>query len=208
MLLSDAGRNSLLHGGFVDTFPYLSLHTAWPSTTGANEATGGSPAYARKAHGLAIPTVGVSANASTITFDAPGAPTTYFWEGFWTAATSGTFGGAIPCGGQEIKRAAFTIATPTNTFTATGHGMSNNDTVYLFDVENAGLPSGFTEGTVYYVINKATDTFQLAATAGGSAVAGGSSTDVIFHQIVPIVATTQGTIGISAAQLNLKATLL
>jgi len=29
-------------------FQYVSLHTADPGTTGANEATGGSPAYARK----------------------------------------------------------------------------------------------------------------------------------------------------------------
>lgn len=209
MLLTDSGRNALLSGGFVSTFPYLSIHTAWPTTSGTSELTGGSPAYARKAHGLGAPALGISIPASTITFDVfSGSSTDLLWHGFWTASTSGTFGGAIPLGGQEIKRAAFTISSPTNTFTATGHGMSNADSVYLFDVLTGGLPSGFTEGTRYYIVNKATDTFQLSATAGGSAVSGLSSTDVIYHQIIPTTVTTQGTYSMTTAQLSLKATLL
>jgi hypothetical protein len=82
---------------------YGSIHTASPGTTGANEATGGSPAYARKAltfnaAGAAGPlgsgtqpaTVGV-AWSNEVTFDAPSG--TYSHMGGWSASTAGTFRG-------------------------------------------------------------------------------------------------------------------
>ena len=82
---------------------YASLHTANPDTDGSDEATGGSPAYARKAltfnaAGAAGPlgstpqpaTVGV-AWSDEVTFDAPAG--TYTHAGTWTAATAGTFRG-------------------------------------------------------------------------------------------------------------------
>lgn len=82
---------------------YTSIHTASPGTTGANEATGGSPAYARKAPtfnaaGAAGPlgsgtqpaTPGV-AWSNELTFDAPAG--TYSHFGGWSASTAGTFRG-------------------------------------------------------------------------------------------------------------------
>lgn len=51
--------------------------------------------------------------------------------------------------------------------TATAHGLSNQDSV-IFETDGT-LPTNITADTaVYYVINKATDTFQLCTTAGGS----------------------------------------
>ena len=99
-LMADAERN-LLADTEAARIAYLSLHTASPGTTGANEATGGSPAYAR----LAITftdagaqgvlgavkqpaTVGV-AWSEEVVFDAPAG--TYTHWGTWTAATSGTY---------------------------------------------------------------------------------------------------------------------
>lgn len=72
---------------------YISLHTADPGTTGTSEATGGSPAYARK---LTTWTGGASDGSvpgSQVTFDAPAG--TYTFMGIWSAATSGTFVGGI-----------------------------------------------------------------------------------------------------------------
>lgn len=68
---------------------YISLHTADPGTTGASEATGGSPAYARK---LTTWTGGASDGSvpgSQVTFDAGAG--TYSYMGIWTASTAGTF---------------------------------------------------------------------------------------------------------------------
>lgn len=74
---------------------YISLHTASPGTTGANEATGGSPAYARK---LTTWTAGASdgvTSGSEVTIDLPAGTYTHF--GVWSAVTAGTYvsGGTI-----------------------------------------------------------------------------------------------------------------
>lgn len=93
---------------------YLSAHTASPSTTGANEATGGSPAYARKAPtfnaaGAAGPlgstlqpaTAGV-AWSSQVTFDLPAGSYSHF--GGWSASTGGTFrGGNLMATSQTLS---------------------------------------------------------------------------------------------------------
>ena len=68
---------------------YISLHTGDPSTTGANEATGGSPAYARKTTTWTGGSSDGSVPGSQVTFDA--AAGTYTHMGIWTASTSGTF---------------------------------------------------------------------------------------------------------------------
>lgn len=68
---------------------WISVHTATPGTTGANEATGGSPAYARK---QTVWTAGASDGVvpgSEVTFDLPAG--TYTHIGVWTAATAGTY---------------------------------------------------------------------------------------------------------------------
>jgi len=53
--------------------------------------------------------------------------------------------------------------------TAVAHGLSNGDAV--IPETDGALPTGLTADTVvYYVINKATDTFQVSLTIGGTAV--------------------------------------
>lgn len=69
---------------------YLSLHTADPGTTGANEATGGSPAYARIAASAGSASGGIVTFGNAV-FNAPAA--TYTHVGAWSAATGGTFRG-------------------------------------------------------------------------------------------------------------------
>ena len=75
---------------------YVSLHTGDPSTTGANEATGGSPAYARQQTTWSADTTDDGVRAGTqVTIDLPAGTYTHF--GLWSAATGGTFvgGGTI-----------------------------------------------------------------------------------------------------------------
>lgn len=97
---TDAERNYLADQEAA-RISYMSLHTGDPSTTGANEATGGS--YARKvvtfnAAGTAGPlgstlqpaTVG-KAWSTEVTFDAQAGTYTHF--GTSTASTGGTFRG-------------------------------------------------------------------------------------------------------------------
>jgi hypothetical protein len=74
---------------------HISLHTADPGTTGANEATGGSPAYARKAATWAGASSGSKPLSAAVTFDV--AAGTYTHYGLWDALTAGNFvgGGAL-----------------------------------------------------------------------------------------------------------------
>lgn len=68
---------------------FASLHSADPGTTGTNEISGGSPAYARKALSW---TAGSSDGVVTVscTFDVP-ASTAITHAGVWSAVTAGTF---------------------------------------------------------------------------------------------------------------------
>lgn len=81
----------------------ISLHTADPSTTGANEVTGGSPAYARAAV-TAVDFAAVSAGAFTLAADisfsgpASGACT---HVGIWDGANF--LGGAAITGDQAFN---------------------------------------------------------------------------------------------------------
>lgn len=70
---------------------YMSLHSGDPSTTGANEITGGSPAYARQACTFAAASGGSMALNGTEQFDVPA--TTVAYIGLWSASSGGTFYG-------------------------------------------------------------------------------------------------------------------
>lgn len=72
----------------------ISLHTASPGTTGANEATGGSPAYARKQTTWAGGSSDGVTAGSEVTIDVPAGTYTHF--GIWSAGGTYVDGGTIP----------------------------------------------------------------------------------------------------------------
>lgn len=96
------GWANTLRGTPFSVTPFVSLHTADPSTTGASEIAGGS--YARQAAGFGPASGGQVVNGGDIVF--AGMPTTtvvYF--GFWDSATGGNFlGGAhvTSAGGDSV----------------------------------------------------------------------------------------------------------
>lgn len=63
----------------------ISLHTGDPGTTGAAEATGGSPAYARKTTTWAGGAVDGAVSGSPVAFDVPAG--TYTHIGVWNGPT-------------------------------------------------------------------------------------------------------------------------
>lgn len=93
---------------------YVSLHDDDPSTTGANEVSGGSPAYARKAVTWATASSGELASSNTPVFDVP-ASTTITHVGFWSAATEGTFYGSMELDDPEVfaGQGTYTITSAT-----------------------------------------------------------------------------------------------
>ncbi len=95
MPYSTAGKNLMLNAlrGTNPTTPitHVSLHTASPGDSGANEVSGGSPAYARVAIAFNAPSAGsMDDSTNGATFNVP-AGTTVTHVGFWSASTSGTF---------------------------------------------------------------------------------------------------------------------
>jgi hypothetical protein len=95
MALSTAARNSQLDAldetqATTLEADFMSLHTADPGTTGANEVAGGAPAYARKAVTWAAAGSGTKAMSAALTFDVP-AGTTVAYIGLWTAVSAGTW---------------------------------------------------------------------------------------------------------------------
>lgn len=114
---SDAGKNLLLNG-FAGGAVYASLHTGNPSTTGANEVAGGSPAYARKSVTWAAASAGALTTSNSQVFDVP-AGTTIQYVGFWSASSGGTFYGHVTITNETYAgQGTYTIATGDIDFTA------------------------------------------------------------------------------------------
>ena len=100
-----------------------------------------------------------------------------YWGVYDSAATTQNL---ITYGPLSTNTASWKIGmytdTATGTITCRSHGLSNGDTVYVNRVYNAAagnMPdtgTTFDEGTAYYVISAATNTFQLSATPGGAAI--------------------------------------
>jgi hypothetical protein len=97
-------------------------------------------------------------------------------DGVFSGAATGTF--------------TVTIAAP-GVFTLNNHGLNNGDVV-IFTTTGA-LPTGLTPATtLYYVVNAATNTFQVSATLNGSAITTTgtqSGTHTVHHAAAKQVAT-------------------
>lgn len=92
MALSTAAKNAALDH-LATVMVFASLHTADPGDTGANEVSGGSPAYGRKAITWNAATGGALDNNANPVFDVPAA-TTVTHAGLWSAVTGGTYHGS------------------------------------------------------------------------------------------------------------------
>lgn len=199
MPLNDAGRNATVDG-LAAVAGFASLHSGDPSTTGATELTGGSPAYARKAITYAAAASGQKSNSAALTFDIP-AGTTVTHVGLFSALTAGTFYGWFPAGGFSPMGA--NIDAGTDVFTSYAHGLANGQQVVVYDQMAAGLPTGFTEGTTYFVVNSTTDTFQLSATSGGAPITVTTSAEVVVQRVLPEVFAAQGQYQVAIGNLVL-----
>ncbi len=143
------------------TLSHVSAHTAWHAT-GGNEVTGGS--YARQAITMAAAAGGERAASTAPVISIP-ASTTVRWLGLFDAVSAGTFQCMVPNG--STKTVGFRAEADTEVFHAENHGFANDSKVTFL---GASLPTGITEGNVYFVIGQTEDTFQVSLTQGGAAV--------------------------------------
>lgn len=110
---STAAKNAMLDG-LAAVAVYASLHTADPGTTGASEATGGSPAYSRES---------ITWNAASTTLTSSNDPVfdvaagTYTHYGLWSASSGGTYytGGALSASETFVGQGQYTLTLVTLT---------------------------------------------------------------------------------------------
>lgn len=185
---------------------HASLHTGDPSTTGANEVTGGSPAYARKALTWGSSAAGQAVTVTTAqAFDVPAATTVVF-IGFWSAITAGTFRSFAPAGAALTNPLAFTALASTDILTVPGHTFTAGQQVMVIDTDGSSLPTGIAENTTYFVVTVSGSTFKLSATSGGSAIDltadGAGHVTAVQNEIFGAQGTYTIAIGQAAFSLN------
>lgn len=179
---------------------YLSAHTAY-SASGGNELTGGSPAYARLLASWSSASANSKALAGTpYNFNVPGATTVAF-IGFWDSLTGGNFQDMIPAGNAT----GYTFAAPSSTsiLLAPGSGYAANQQVCVFNTGGSAIPSGLVAGTIYFVKSPSSDSFQLAATSGGSAITLTGDGSGYVQAITPEVFAGAGTFTVTAGSVSL-----
>jgi hypothetical protein len=114
MPIAVATTKEALADAYIALGAYVSLHTGDPGTTGANEATGGSPAYARQATTWSADSTDDGVRAGTqVTIDVPAG--TYTYAGLWTAASGGTFIDKVAITSTVLSAQGQIKVTPTYT---------------------------------------------------------------------------------------------
>jgi hypothetical protein len=93
-----------------------------------------------------------------------------------------------------------------NTITSSAHGLVNTDRVMVFNVLAESLPTGLTEGTIYFVVGATTDTYQVSLTSGGAAVDITAVGELFQQKVVPETLAGQGQIVLSSGNLTLDLT--
>ncbi|HVY19926.1 MAG TPA: pilus assembly protein TadG-related protein [Bauldia sp.] len=186
---------------YVATVPSTSTFTVTTASSGSTVTFSGST-ITRNGHGLSAGTA--LAFKTTNTLPSPlSANTTYYvlsnpaTNTFKVSTT--TNGTAVSLSGgsgtlsyvvlQKTTSAgsgthSYVVNGAASIFTSSNHGLSNGDAIA---VDSTGsLPSPLSGATVYYVVNKTTNTFNLATTSGGTGinVTGSSSGTLSFVKLL------------------------
>lgn len=113
--------------------------------------------------------------------------------------TTGLAVGMMVAGAGVSAGQAVTTQNTGDTFTLNSHGAPDGTAVYLTALATT---TGFDLNKVYYVVGSAANTFQLAATPGGTPIvitADGTATVVFRRYVTAISANTSLTLNIPAS---------
>ena len=215
MPFNDLGKNKALDGldeSVSGAITHIGVGNLTDPGTGANyagtEATGGSPAYARQAVTWGAAASGQKANSGALTFDVPAG--TYGFLLFFNhvSTNSNNFLGYAPINGSTKGFFSVDTTLTNDALFSVAHGLADGDRLQLFNVFAESLPTGLTEGTVYFVVSSTTNSFKVSLTSGGAAVditavAGGEG---FFQKVIPETFASQGQITVAIGALVLDAT--
>lgn len=174
---------------------FVSLHTANPGEAGTqatNEAAYTSYArqsVARSSGGWTVTTNSVSP-AATISFPAAtGGTENEMFFGVGVAVSGATK--LLYYGPIGSNLGAFSAIPTGNAFTIPGLGsLAVNDRIVFFSQPGATLPTGVTEGTVYFVISVTGNVVTVSTTQGGSSITISAAGDGVAYKVTPIAVTT------------------
>lgn len=211
MRISNYLANKLLDAvlnntSFAVTTPYLSLHTGDTGITGANEVTGGS--YARASASFAAAASGSCSSDADVSItgmpEETGSNAVRFW-GLWDNSSGGNF----LCGGpiSTTAQCQFTVYDHTTDLVSSpAHGLSAGDAVVFRDDEGGTLPTGITEGSIYFVIASGltTDVFKVSTTSGGSTIDITATGRGSFQKVVPKLTNAGDTFTILSTTLTVS----
>lgn len=161
MSIAALAKNQALDG--ID-ITYVSVHDAYPGTTGANEISGAT----RASVNVGASVGGVRSLAAAVSVTVP--PCTVRWMN-WGNNSGSLF--STPNGGGTPKN--FVAVPSTDVIHCVSHGYADTTKVVFW---GGTAPTPLVAGTIYYVRDAATDSFKVAATSGGAAIdltAGASS---------------------------------
>jgi hypothetical protein len=116
-------------------------------------------------------------------YDSAGTPKRIWW-GLWSPVTSGV-----------------TAQNTGDTITKTAHGLANGQKIVF---QPGYTPAGLTGGTTYFVVGQTANTFQVATTLGGSAVAiTADSTDgQVSYGLVKVIANAGDALTVASGAIT------
>lgn len=168
----------------------VALHATWPGAAG-NQTSGevsytgyGRVAVARTSGGWSVSGNQVSP-VSAVSFGpcTAGSATAYFFSVGTAASGTGKILDVGVIGGGPKIAVGFT----SDTITAPGHGLAVNDPVCFWATLGNSLPTGITEGTVYYVKTAPdADNITISATQGGTVLDITASGAGVVQKLTPI----------------------
>lgn len=180
--------------------PYAGLLTAvtdQESGTGFTEAA--YSGYAREAVTFGNMQAGGNGrridNTGAVTFTQAGdGPTNVIAVGIFDAVSNGNLLNTIFLHPTKEPLVCVCEDTTADTFKHGAHGLANDDTVRLEAIPGSGgLPTGVDAATVYYVVNSATDNFQLSTSQGGGAAAITGAGEALVQPFATVTINTNDT---------------
>lgn len=157
--LTDYEENRLLDLSWLITDKLALMAVLGTDSSAGTEVAGGS--YARETTAsLAAASSGSKATSAAINFLGLPATDIQGWSLWDSAGTNRKWYGLLtPQSGTAVAS--------TDVVTVTAHGLDDGDKIVF---QSGYTPTGLTANTTYFVRDKTTNTFKVAATAGGSAI--------------------------------------
>lgn len=192
--LTDYEENRLLDLSWLATDKLALLSVQGTDSAAGTEVVGGS--YARQTtSSLAAAASGSKATSAAITFLAMPATDVQGWAIYDSSGANRKWYGLF-------SPQTGTGAASTDVVTIAGHGFNDTDKIVF---QSGYCPAGLSPNVTYYVRDKTSSTFKVAATSGGSAIdITADASLVVVGRVATVVGGDGFTLGSGQAAISLS----